>query len=210
MSDRWVVTRECTVWSLLLLAICGLRLPVGAQARQPSASVDVLIVYYSGTGNTRALAEAVRDGASSHPGAYVRLLSVDDVEASDLAQAEGLILGSPTYYANIAAPMKDFIDGWGSEDGVYLGDKVGGAFATGGGATGGKEHVVTSLLLAMLNAGMVIVGPLYEADGARFGYPGASAVTPEPGATLSDAEREEGRRLGRRVAAAAARYHQPP
>ena len=83
---------------------------------------------------------------------------------------------------------------------MYLGEKIGGAFATGGGQTGGKEHVIISLLLAMLNNGMIVVGPVYEQGDVRFGAFGASAVKGPAGKTISEFELGDARLLGERVA----------
>jgi len=112
----------------------------------PQTAANVLVVYYSQSGNTERFAKMVAEGARRVPGASVTLKAVADVTREDLVDADGLVLGSPTYYANIAGPMKSFIDDWAFKYVVYLGGKVGGAFATGGGDTGGKEHVVISLL----------------------------------------------------------------
>ena len=187
----------------------GVKLPLtatlirGSTAAQTEA--NVLVVYYSQSGNTERLAEVVAEGAQRVDGVSVTLKAVADVTREDLVEADGLILGSPTYYANIAGPMKSFIDDWAFSYGVYLGGKVGGAFATGGGDTGGKEHVVVSLLLAMMNNGMVVAGPTHEEADVKFGYPGASALTPTPGSGFSDAELENARLLGERIARLALR-----
>jgi NAD(P)H dehydrogenase (quinone) len=126
---------------------------------------------------------------------------VSEVTKEDLLDADGMILGSPTYYANMAGPMKTFIDDWAFKYNVYLRDKIGGAFATGAGRTGGKEHVVSSLLLAMLNDGMIIVGPVY--DEGKYGAFGASALTGDPKKEISEDEFGDARLLGERVAAVA-------
>ena len=72
-----------------------------------------------------------------------------------------------------------------------MGDKVGGAFATGGGDGGGKELVVLSLLTAMLNNGMVVVGPHYSEGEARFGGFGIGATTGPGSPGVDEAERVE-------------------
>ena len=102
-----------------------------------------------------------------------------DVSKEDLRAADAIALGSPTYFANIPGKMKVVIDDWNWKWKVDFTDKVGGAFSTGGGQTGGKEFVVTSLLLFMLNNRMVVAGPLYEdAEGEDiWGEAGASAMT---------------------------------
>jgi len=91
-------------------------------------------------------------------------------------------------------------------------DKVGGAFATAGGRTGGQGHVVTSLLLFMLNNRMVVAGPLYQnpQTGSIWGEPGAVAVTGPVDAGVSDSELDGAQRLGERVARLAARLNAAP
>jgi len=174
--------------------------------RTPSSEeIRILVVYYSLTGNTEKMAEAVAEGARSVPGATVMTRRVEDVTREDLLAADGIVLGSPVYYANMAGPMKSFIDDWGLRFNVYLGDKVGGAFATGGEQTGGQQHVVVSLLLAMMNNGMIIVGPVHRQGNIRFGTFGASAQTSPPDAGIGDSELGEARKLGKRVASVARR-----
>jgi len=73
-------------------------------------TVRVLVVYHSMTGNTKAMAEAVAEGARSVPGAVVTLKSVDEVEKADLVEADALLIGSPTWWGTIATPVKQFID----------------------------------------------------------------------------------------------------
>lgn len=182
--------------ALLILAANGLM----AQKK----GVKVLIVYYSGTGNTEKMAMAVSEGAKKDSEVVVVTKKVSEVTKEDLLDADGIILGSPTYYANMAGPMKTFIDDWAFKYNVYLRDKVGGAFATGAGRTGGKEHVVSSLLLAMLNDGMIIVGPVY--DEGKYGAFGASALTADPKKGISEDEFGDARLLGERVAAVAKQF----
>ena len=165
---------------------------------------SVLIAYHSAGGTTEQLARAVAEGVERVDGVCAVLRQVADVTRDDLVDARGLILGSPTYYANIAGPMKTFIDEWLLRYNVYFGDKVGGAFATGGGVTGGKEHVVVSLLLAMMNNGAIVAGPTDRDGDVQFGYPGASAVDPGPGEPLPESDLDAGRALGERVARVAA------
>jgi NAD(P)H dehydrogenase (quinone) len=163
----------------------------------------VLIVYYSVTGNTEKMAYGVAEGAKSVAGIEVVLKKVADVTREEVETADGLILGSPVYYANMAAPMKKFIDDWFTEK-ITLFDKVGGAFATGGGLTAGRETTINSLLLAMLNNGMIVVGPLYEG----WGTFGSSARTAPPDEGVNEEELNDARRLGERVARVALKIKQ--
>lgn len=165
--------------------------------------IKILIVYYSGTGNTEKMAMAVSEGSKKVSDVVIVAKKVTEVTKEDLVSTDGLILGSPTYYANMAAPMKKFIDDWFLEYRIDLRDKIGGAFATGGENTGGKEHVVISLLLAMMNNGMIIVGPLYQ----YYGLFGASAMTDRPNKKgVSEDELVDARLLGERVAAVAKQF----
>jgi multimeric flavodoxin WrbA len=88
---------------------------------------------------------------------------------------------------------------------------VGGAFSTGGGEAGGKEHVVSSLLLFMLSNRMVVAGPLYrnEKTGSLWGEPGSTAVTGPLDPGISPRELEAAGRLGQRVAGLAKRLKKP-
>jgi NAD(P)H dehydrogenase (quinone) len=171
--------------------------PAIAGSPEPTA-IRVLVVYYSLTGNTEKMAKAVSQGAEKVPGATVLTKTVNDVTASDLKSADAIVLGSPTYYGDMAGPMKTFIDDWYLKHAVSLVDKVGGAFSTGKLETGGKEHVIYSLIIAMMGAGMIVAGPLEDS----FGYPtpGVSALDP-----VNEAALKEARGLGERVAGVARR-----
>ena len=108
-------------------------------------NVNILVIYYSVTGNTEKMAKGVVEGVQTDSNATAILKKVNEVTSTDLNSADGIILGSPTYSGNIANPMKTFIDNTG-----FWGGKVGGAFSTGALRTGGKEHVVVSLLLTLM------------------------------------------------------------
>ncbi len=163
--------------------------------------VNVLIVYYSATGHTQALAEAVATGARSVGGTAVRLRSVSDATGNDLLTADAVILGSPVYSANVAPQILSFINTWPFE-GEPMRDKIGAAFVAAGGISAGEEATQLSILRAMLIFGMIVVGGP-EWPGAF----GASAVVEEP---PFDERPEEGlihpqflykaEALGRRVA----------
>ena len=144
-----------------------------------AASPRILIAYYSLTGNTEQMARGVVEGVHRVPGVKAILKKVYEVTKQDLEAADGIILGCPTYYANIPGKMKVVIDDWSWKMKVDFTDKLGGAFSTGGGQVGGKEHVVTSLLLFMLSNRMIVAGPLYqnEKTGSVWGEPGSSAMT---------------------------------
>ncbi|MCL7971253.1 MAG: NAD(P)H-dependent oxidoreductase [marine benthic group bacterium] len=176
--------------------------PISASPAESSDTVRVLVIYHSDTGHTRALAEAVAEGARAVPGAQVVLKTVQEAGNADLEACDALLIGTPTFWGSVATPVKQFIDG----QRPFMGDKVGGAFATGGSDGGGKELAVLAVLTAMLNNGMIVAGPHYEEDGFRFGGFGATATTGKDSPGMDEAELARGRALGERVARVAQRY----
>ena len=117
----------------------------------------ILVTYYSRTGNTKKMAEAVAEGAEKG-GGEVDLLKVDEIDnPADLKNYDGIIVGSPTYYGVLAAQVKDLLD----ESIIVHGElegKVGGAFSSCGIEGGGSESTVLSILQALLVHGMIIHG----------------------------------------------------
>jgi len=168
----------------------------------PSSAVQVLVAYQSLTGNTEQMARGVVEGVERVSGVVARLKKVEEVTQKDLEAADAIILGCPTYYANIPGQMKVVIDDWAWKMKVNFTDKVGGAFATGGGQVGGKEHVVMSLLMLMLSNRMIVAGPLYHNDqtGSVWGEVGAAAMTGPLDPGVSESEFDSARGLGERVA----------
>jgi len=151
----------------------------------------ILIIYDSKTGHTARMARAVAQGAREIRGAEVVVKRVQKASLSDLAEAEAIILGSPTYYGQMSARMKDFIDRSVKIHGQLEG-KVGAAFTSSGGTATGAETTLFSILQAMLIHGMIIQGR------AKDKHYGAAAVE-RPG----EKEMESCRDLGKRVAALA-------
>lgn len=196
---------------LLALLLCPLVLaktPVTLNSISPSnnppkgPSVRILVVYYSRTGNTEQMARGVIEGAERVPGVITKLRKASEVSKEDLDMADGIILGCPTYFANLPGEMKAIMDDWNWKMKVDFTDKVGGAFTTAGGQVGGQGHVVVSLLLFMLNSRMIVAGPLYrnEVSGSIWGESGAAAITGPLDLGVSDKELDGGRRLGERIA----------
>lgn len=208
LRTRWTI--------LLILSVCfaasqaasaGVgEAPPAAKSVQ-TAATRVLVAYYSMRGNTEQMAKAVVEGTKRVPGAVTVLKKVDAICKEDLDAADAIILGSPTYYANIPGKMKAVIDDWSWKMKVDFTDKVGGAFATGGGQTGGKEHVVVSLLLFMINNRMIVAGPLYEDETGEdiWAEIGATAMTGPIDPGIGERELDGARRLGERVASVAKR-----
>jgi NAD(P)H dehydrogenase (quinone) len=189
----------------------------------------ILILYYSRGGRTAALARHAARGVES-AGAIARLRTVPPVaatttasdppvpsdgppyaELADLVEADGLLLGSPTRFGNMAAPLKHFLD---STSELWLAgtlaDRPAGVFTATSSAHGGQESTLLSMMLPLLHHGMLIVGvPYTEAalfDTRTGGSPyGATHLATAWNTALSKDEIEVALALGARVARIAMR-----
>ena len=126
--------------------------------------MKILVAYYSRSGNTKKMAEAVAAGVKK-AGVDSDLREVTTIEVDELPQYDAYIFGSPTYYGLMAAEMKKLLDESVAHHGKLSG-RVGGAFTSAGGIGGGAETTVLSILEALLIHGMVVVG---EAGSFHYG-----------------------------------------
>ena len=117
----------------------------------------IVIVYDSETGNTEKMARAVAEGASKSGIHDVVVKRVDDASLEDLQSADGIMLGSPTYYGYMSNKIKAFIDG-SVVIHEQLEGKVGAAFTSSGGTACGAETTLLSLLHMLLIHGMIVQG----------------------------------------------------
>jgi NAD(P)H dehydrogenase (quinone) len=126
--------------------------------------MQVLVLYFSQTGNTKALAEAIAEGVEQVDGVDVIVRTTDEVTKGDFIDSQGIIAGSPVYFGTMASQLKKVFD-----DYVVIRrkmeNKIGAAFATSGDPTGGKETTLFSIIHAMLIYGMIVVGDPMEATG---------------------------------------------
>jgi NAD(P)H dehydrogenase (quinone) len=152
--------------------------------------MQILILYFSKSGNTKKLAEAIARGVESVEGMDTVLRSTDEVTKDDFMQSDGIIAGSPVYFGVMAADLKRVFDEFVGIRKKMEG-KVGAAFATSGDPTGGKETTIMSIIQTLLIYGMVIVGDPMSATG----HYGVACV----GAPDGKAE-DSAMKLGRRVA----------
>src|ERR1700682_4413283 len=188
---------------------------------------EILILYYSRQGSTAALARQICRGVEGVAGMRARLRTFPPVAVTiahpdpavqdegppyatheDLVQCCGLILGSPTRFGNMAAPLKFFLDGtsalWLSG---ALAGKPAGVFTSTETLHGGQESTLLSMMIPLLHHGMYLVGLPYTERGLTDTGSGgtpyrASPVAPISGhGELSETERELARALGTRVAA---------
>jgi NAD(P)H dehydrogenase (quinone) len=192
-------------------------------------SKEILVLYYSHSGHVKTMAEQIARGVESVQGCVAKLRTVPEISATtqatedsipqqghlyatheDLANCDGLILGSPTRFGNMAAPLKYFID---QSSDVWLSgkliDKPAAVFTATGSLHGGQETTLLSMMLPLLHHGMVLMGLPYT-DGTLMntqtgGTPyGASHLSGARGEhDLSDDEAKLCRQLGARVATAA-------
>ncbi len=139
--------------------------------------IKILIVYYSRNGSTLKLAQQIARGVESVAGAEAILRTVPPVSAvcekvassipesgapyvnlQDLETCDGLALGSPTHFGNMASPLKYFIDSttplWFSG---ALSGKPAGVFTSTGSMHGGQESTLLSMMLPLMHHGMLLL-----------------------------------------------------
>ena len=165
---------------------------------------EILIVYYSRTGNTKQMAEAVAEGANEVTDVKVNLCNVDSVNMKDIKLAHAIIVGSPVYNANTAPKIQEFINRWPFKNSP-LKNKIGAAFVTAGGISAGEEIVLMNILKSMLIFGMIVVG----GDDWTSAF-GASGVTSEEpfSKPLDEMFLKKAQRLGKRVSEIAVKFNQ--
>lgn len=121
----------------------------------------VAVVYHSGYGHTAAVAKAVAQGAASVDGIEAQLISVADIDRhwDDLAAADAMIFGAPTYMGGVSAPFKAFMDAsakvWFTQGWK---DKVAAGFTHSGSQNGDKFNTVTQLFTFAMQHGMIWSG----------------------------------------------------
>jgi NAD(P)H dehydrogenase (quinone) len=188
----------------------------------------ILVLFYSRTGHTAALADAIAEGARSVRFAEVAVRRINDLAPAEviasvpgwtegraalaaryqtmgpveeLASYDALILGAPTRYGIMAAELKNVIDQTGPlwNRGALV-NKVGSAFTSVATQHGGHETTLWSIMTPMANLGMILVPPGYS-DPAMFagGSPyGATATT--GGGAPGEQDLAAARHQGKRVA----------
>lgn len=190
---------------------------------------EILVLYYSRSGATAELARQVCRGIESVAGASARLRTVPPVTAEsegpavlvpasgapyatldDLRETQALVLGSPTRFGNMAAPLKHFLDGTAS---LWLSGALAGkpaaVFTSTQTLHGGQEATLLSMMLPLLHHGMYLVGLPYteralsETEGGGTPYGASHVAGPGGAVALTDHEKALAQALGKRVAALA-------
>lgn len=181
----------------------------------------ILVLYYSRNGHVKKLAEEIAQGVEAG-GMEAKLRTVPAVSTvcqateedipdsgdiycseTDLAECSGLLMGSPTRFGNMAAPLKYFIDGTA---GLWMNgnliDKPAGVFTSTSSMHGGQESTLLSMMLPLLHQGMLLSGIPYSEQSLHSttsgGTPyGASHVQSDE---LSTDEKNLCRAQGKRIA----------
>tara|TARA_B100000795_G_C22504745_1_gene325365 strand:- start:4 stop:579 length:576 start_codon:yes stop_codon:yes gene_type:complete len=139
----------------------------------------ILIIYYSKNGATEKMSEKISRGINSVENSEAVIRTLPDIKDNstaianknnilyatneDLANCDGLILGSPTYFGNMAAPMKFFLDGTSAEwFNSTLSGKPAGVFTSSSSMHGGQETTLITMLIPLLHHGMIISGIPYS------------------------------------------------
>ena len=197
--------------------------------------IELLVLYYSRFGSTAEMANLIARGAEEIPGVVAKIRTVPPVSPTceatadtipdngapyatleDLQNCDGLALGSPTHFGNMAAPLKHFID---SSSSLWfsgaLSGKPAGVFTSTSSMHGGQEATLLTMMVPLLHHGMVLVGiPSREralSHTTTGGTPyGPSRYTGGGQDGVSEEERQLCRVLGNRLAKAALAIKQNP
>jgi NAD(P)H dehydrogenase (quinone) len=125
---------------------------------------SILIIYYSRNGSTKKMAEVIKQGIENE-NVLCTLKPVDEVKIKELLNYDGFVIGSPTYYGDMAAEIKKLLDESVKLHGQLAG-KVGAAFSSSANIGGGNETTILSILKALLIHGMIIQG---DSKGDHYG-----------------------------------------
>lgn len=123
-----------------------------------------LVVYFSKSGNTKEMAEMIAKSMNDS-GLATECKPVEKAKVADLLAADAIVMGSPTYYGQMAPPLMQLFTDSVSRHGALAG-KVGGAFSSSANIGGGNETTIMGILEAMLIHGMIIQG---DAQGDHYG-----------------------------------------
>ena len=187
---------------------------------------DILVLFYSRYGATKEMAQHVARGVKAIEGTEALIRTVPPVSATceaiedsipdegypyaelaDLEQCDGLILGSPTRFGNMAAPLKYFLDSTSTQwlSGALI-DKPAGVFTSTSSLHGGQETTLVTMMMPLLHHGMTIVGIPYNekelltttTGGTPYGP--SHLAGPENDNKISEEEKKLCYALGKRVA----------
>ncbi|MGB3149009.1 MAG: flavodoxin family protein [Paracoccaceae bacterium] len=187
--------------------------------------MQVSIVYFTGSGHTRVLAEHVAAGVNGLAGASAALLDVEQIDAAGwerIGQSAAVIFGSPTYMGSAAAGFKAFMDETGSDlwTGLQWRDKIAAGFTVATYPSGDKLSTLTQLAVFAAQHAMIWVGqdeigapvdrakPGINRDGASLGLMATSSR--DKTVMIGPEDAETARRFGARIARVALRWSALP
>jgi len=188
--------------------------------------IEILVLYYSQSGHVSNMAKHIARGVETVEGCSAKLRTVPEISTvceaiedtipqqghlyvshDDLKHCDGLALGSPTRFGNMAAPLKYFIDK--SSDIWLSGSLIGkpaGVFTSTGSLHGGQESTLLSMMLPLMHHGMMILGLPYSestlmttTDGGTP-YGASHLAGHNNDRTLSEQEAQLCHALGKRIA----------
>ena len=197
-------------------------------------STKILVLFYSFTGTVAELAKYIAEGAKQAVGVEVSIKQVPELlperffagnaklkkmhadldkkypqaTKEDLLEADGIAFGTPTHFGSFAAQLKEFIDQLSGEwlKGKLV-NKPAAVFCAAGSTHGGEELTLLSMMIPLLNLGMIPVGIPYpiqsEGPGFDAGSPYGAVYVTGGGRKLSEADKKVARILGMRLASMA-------
>jgi len=183
----------------------------------------VVIVYHSGYGHTKVLAESVLAGAQSVAGTETALIAAEDADQhwDTLNAADAIVFGAPTYMGSLSAPFKTFMDAsskvWFEQKWK---DKLAAGFTNSGSQSGDKFNSLVQLATFAAQHGMIWVslgllpgnnssqGGLDDLNrlGSFLGAMGQSNIDQGPDMAPLSSDRRTAEHLGRRVAELSNRF----
>ena len=128
--------------------------------------MQLLVIYYTGTGSTKRMAEEIAHGAEGL-GVAVKVKEIDYCKLNDLAEVDGVVVGSPTYFSNVAWQVKKLIDESIAlyRRGRRLRDKIGGCFTSSGTRRDGEDCIRMLELTLGLHHKLKMVPGIIRASG---------------------------------------------
>ena len=143
--------------------------------------MKIAIVYHSGFGHTKVVAERISEGISKEGGSAILYdVSAPDLALADLQQADTIVFGTPTYFGNVSAEFKKFME---STANIWFHqrwkDKLAAGFTNSSTRNGDKGNTLTSLVTFAAQHGMMWIPlgilPQYDAHGHQLNEPNGMA-----------------------------------
>jgi NAD(P)H dehydrogenase (quinone) len=186
----------------------------------------IAIIYFSGSGHTHLMAEAIASGIGSNTTTHLLRITGEQINQGrwkseefmqTLNQADAIVFGSPTYMGGVASQFKAFADAassvWAQQGWK---DKLAGGFTHSGGLSGDKQGTLLYMAINAAQHGLIWVGAgeMTQPNGVNRlgsylgvmgqGYPDFTGTQP---VELDAGDRQSCELYGQRIAQAVARWH---